>query len=356
MDMKKKISIIIPTIRKGGLLEFQLKGFIGQILSKEDFEIIIVDDYIDKNNNNDDNIEKEEYSRKEIVEKYGRDNNLNIKWMRSKKPYWRSNANIANARNTGLIYAEGELIVFIDDYSWIKPDYLNRVWNIYKNNPIREMGYSHIGPLISIDKTGSETRTEREIIRYVSCYGIDNYPKQLVYKEHRSGTGPCIPGWFYTSNASVPLDLIIKLNGFWEIADLTREEDILMGLALDRIGWKFYFIDDPDIGVYHMVHDFPYSEGVLGCIENYHNITYQSIGCINGLNTSSDCIQLVTTDIFNTSCIGSLALIEYFNRNLNLIFNKEDIRTEIFDLAEERRKVKGEKEQNMTEILNGNNR
>ncbi len=41
-----KISIIIPTIRKEKLLDLQLPSYIKQTFPKEDFEIIIIDDYI----------------------------------------------------------------------------------------------------------------------------------------------------------------------------------------------------------------------------------------------------------------------------------------------------------------------
>lgn len=311
-----KISIILPTIRKEKLLDLQLPSYVKQTFPKEDFEIIIIDDYVCSEEKDSEGKDRNE-NRKDAILDFGKKNGLNIKWMRSKKPYYISYAPIANARNTGLIYAQGELIVFNDDFSSVRPNYLERVWNVYEKGP---RYISHIGPIITVEYDNQGLISIPGHLRY----GMKENLYKTIYKEHRSNSIPCPSGWFYTSNASAPLDSIIKINGFWEMADLTREEDILMGLALERIGWKFCYIDDPDISVYYNVHHYPELDQ-----ERKED------------KEDKEDIQLVTKDIFNTQCSGSWALIEYFNRNLNLIFNKEDIRTEIFDLAEERRKVKG---------------
>ncbi len=330
-----KISVIIPTIREEKLLDFQLPSFAKQSFSKEDFEIIIIDDY--------------PVNRKDNILDFGKKNGLNIKWMRPKPLHYRSQAQIGNARNTGLIHAQGELIIFIDDFSAIKPRYIDNVWSIYTQNP----GYSHIGSVISVEYVGSGitdlnsikilTNDSRSI--FTHNYGIKDYNYKPVYTEHRIKSSPCSSGWFYTSNASAPLEKIIQVNGFWEIADLTREEDVLMGLALDRVGWKFRFVDEPDSYVYHMVHG-------SSTPKKYVDVTYESLGwpTVNiggrtvegggdggkcGLNTNPDNIQLVTRDVFNTTYPGSWALTEHFGKNSHFIFNQEIG----FNLAEERKKL-----------------
>lgn len=335
-----KISVIIPTNRTGKLLDFQLPGFSRQTFPKEDFEVIIVDDSPD--------------DRKEHVENFGKTHGMNIKWMRTKKPYYRTNAKIGCARNTGLIHAQGELVIFIDDYSFVRQNYLENVWNVYKQN----IGASLVGPVISIEyadppypeniddlKIRSEDRRARTIS---ACYGKGDIVTKTCYKEHRYEVSPCPVNWFYTSNASAPLRELIKANGFWEMADLTREEDILLGLALDRIGWKFCFINAPEVSVYHMVHD--YRELLTN--KRFKEVSYEQLGWATveidgrmvegggnggrcGLNTNPDEIQLVTKDIFNTKYPGSWALIEQFNKNPDFKFNQETG----FNLAEERRKI-----------------
>lgn len=316
-----RISIIIPTIRQEKMLDFQLPNYAKQTFPKEEFELIIIDD--------------SPIDRKENILDFGKKNGLNIKWMRSKKPYYRSQANIGCARNTGLIYAQGELVVFNDDFSGMRHDYLENVWKVYKQNP----GFSHVGPVIPVEYGDSPYQDNINNLKVV----INDERSSSMHKSRKK---KCSSGWFYTSNVSAPLDKIIEVNGFWEIADLTREEDILMGLALERVGWKFYFINSPDISIYHMSHydSFPHKK--------YTDVTYESIGWPTakihgrivagggeggrcGLNTNSDSVQLVTKDIFHTKHPGSWALTEHFRNNHNLVFNQEIG----FDLSKERKRA-----------------
>lgn len=324
-----KISVIIPTIRSEKIIDFQLPSFAKQNFPKEEFEIIVVDDY--------------PIDRKDQIENFGRINGLNIRRVRSKKPYYRSNANIGCARNSGLIHAQGELIVFIDDFSVVRHKYLESVWNVYK----QDKSFSHIGPVISIEYQDNPPDNINELkIRHTD-------PRSTKGKNSKIGhhLRKCKSEWFYTSNASAPLKDLIDINGFWEMADLTREEDVLMGLALERIGRKLCFVDNMDIYVYHMTHDTYKME------RKYKEITFKELGWEdvvikgrtitgygghgrNGLNTSPDEIQRVTKDIFGTKNPGSWGLIEVFKRNSNLVFNKEKNRFPYeFDLAKERKKI-----------------
>lgn len=334
-----KISVIIPTIRQEKMLDFQLPNYAVQTFPKEEFELIIIDDA--------------PIDRKESILDFGRKNNLNIKWMKSKKPYYRSQANIGCARNTGLIHAQGELAIFNDDFSGMRHNYLENVWKVYKQNP----GLSHIGPVISVEYGDSPYQDNINNLRIThedsrskpskknSSRSKEDRIKYTHDKEHRSKAFRCSNAWFYTSNASVPLRNIIRVNGFWEIADLTREEDVLMGLALERDGWKFCFVNDPGISIYHMEHN-------ISVKKNFVYITYESIGwpTVNidgrtvegggkggkcGLDTNSDSVQLVTKDIFDTKHPGSWALMEHFRNNPNFKFNQEMG----FNLSEERKKI-----------------
>ena len=228
-----KISVIIPTIRSEKMVDFQLPSFAKQTFPKGEFEIIIIDDC--------------QIDRKDQIENFGRSNNLNIRCMHSKKPYYRSNANIGCARNTGLVSAKGELIIFIDDFSVVRHKYLEIVWKVYK----QDRSFSHIGPVISVEYQENPPENINELkIRHMDTRTTKGKNTRLGHHLRQ-----CKSDWFYTSNVSAPLKSLIEINGFWEIADLTREEDVLMGFALERIGRKLCFVDSPDICVFHMSHD-----------------------------------------------------------------------------------------------------
>ena len=317
-----KISIIIPTNRKERLLDFELPSFARQTFPIEDFEVVIIDDYPD--------------SRQQAVEEFAKKNDMNIKWMRCKKPYYRSNFNAGCARNTGLVHAEGELVVFIDDYSCIKQLYLETMWQIYKENP----GYSPIGGVVSIEQHDDP---------YYTIYGMKVHVKDLqkVTNELKNDIKviEAPSNAFYTSNASAPLREIMKVNGFLEMADLTREEDVILGAALAKNGWKFVYVNSPEASVYHMKH----SEETY---RKYKTVTYKDLGWDtaiikgriteggagggwSGLQTKGDEMQLITKDIFNTTYPASWGLIEFINNSPLYKFNMETG----FDLVKERKKI-----------------
>lgn len=321
----KKISVVIPTIRALGLFEFQLPSLANQTMPKHEWEIVLIDDYPE--------------SREEKVSEFAEEHGMVIKWMRSKPSRWRTNEPIGCARNTGLIHADGELCIFIDDFSWVKPKYLETVWGSY--DPAK--GYSLIGPVNAIEYPEPpypKDLSSLKITHKNARIPVEKLPFGKLgrwredWREHRKDKLGCPPGWFFTSNASAPLNKIVEVNGFWEMADLTREEDVIMGLALARVGWKFKFLNIPDSTVYHACHGHPTHSPK----RRYKKVSYAQLGWKGGtlggrpvlglvgpgkrgLDTAPDEIQLVTRDIFKTQHPGSWALIEHFKRSPNLKFN-----------------------------------
>jgi glycosyltransferase involved in cell wall biosynthesis len=317
-----KISIILTTYRNGKLLDIQLLAFADQTFPREDYEVVIIDDA--------------SIYRKDQIENFAKTNGMNIQWMRGKKPYYRSLQNIGSGRNTGLIHSKGELAIFIDDYSYIKPEYLEKMWGIYKENP----GYSPIGPVVGCWDSSYKRLKNNE-------FDIENGDKRSKRITTTGVKLHCPSNWFYTSNASAPLREIIKANGFWELADLTREEDVMMGLKLIKNGWKFCYANTPETTVYHLYHGKEHVD------KKYKIITYKDLGWdsidiygrtieggggsgICGLNTKPDEIQIVTMDVFKTKFPGSWGLLEYLLYHPDFIFNTETG----FNLKEEREKIR----------------
>jgi glycosyltransferase involved in cell wall biosynthesis len=244
------VSVIVPTRRYGSVYEILFNGLKNQTL--KDYELLIVDDVPE--------------DRSGLAEAYAKRHGLNVKWMRSKPNYWKSNRLIANARNTALIHAEGELVVFIDDYTWIPPRFLESHWKTWK-----EQGYCLIGSVTAVKYTPNppedlstlpvHTYDERSKTAYTIHMIQEGHPTpgaldtrlSLGYKEWKD----CPPGWFYTCNASSPLAKIVEVNGFDEEFDCTSEEDVDLGLRLARVGCRFWFKSNPDVTAYHMEHGRP---------------------------------------------------------------------------------------------------
>ncbi len=233
------ISVILPTSRTGGLDNLTFPGLIKQDFDG-DFELILIDGNPDRMW-----LSPPRY-------------NYPIRILPDKKPYFKTNRGIANARNTGLTYAKGELIVFIDDYTWIPPDFLQNHWDTYDM-----LGYCTIGSVVSIHYHEKQITSEKDFkIRHIDGRNIDHtWTKDHGAIDTRTSVlkaenvKDCIAGWFYCSNASAPLDKIIQINGFDEEMDATCEEDIDLGLRLERVGCKFWF--KGNIIAYHMNHGTP---------------------------------------------------------------------------------------------------
>jgi len=245
------VSIVTPTRRYGPVYDILFNGLKKQTL-KEPWEILIVDDVPE--------------DRSQIARQYAERFKVNVKWMRSKPHHWKSNRLIANARNTALIYAEGEVVVFVDDFTWVPPRFLEAHLKVWE-----ETGYNVLGsatavkyatpppedisvlPVHTYDERVKEgVRGEVPLQTGITTGAVDTRTLQ-GYREWKD----CPAGWFYCCNASAPLRKIVEVNGFDEEMDCTSEEDVDLGLRLARVGCRFWFKSDPNVNVYHMAHGRP---------------------------------------------------------------------------------------------------
>jgi glycosyltransferase involved in cell wall biosynthesis len=328
-----KISIIIPTNRYGGL-DITFNSLVKQTFDKEDYELIIIDDYITNRKN-----EYISYTKQFDVP--------NIVYLRSKKNYWRSNGPIANARNTGLVYAKGELIVFLDDYTAFPPKFLEEHWRVYKEGKYTLIGGGRVTKYIqegdienkmdidNIDKLHSpdiEDDIEFVTIRAGICYShipvfMDTriLDSRISDKLEDYELEDCGGGWFYTCNASVPL------------------EDIDLGLRLEKVGCKFCYISNFECNVIHIDHrpvDVMMKEKNL-INKKYKDITYDELRKRHVIESNIDDVQLVLKEKYGTTYDGSWGLHERRrNDKTDGSFYANIVNgTKIFDLKEERRKI-----------------
>jgi len=234
-----RISVIIPTIRYGWL-DILYNGFGNQQF--KDFELIIIDDV--------------PFDRSKEFEEYASKHGIITKYLKSKPPYWKANHMISNARNTGLIHADGELIVFIDDYTFVKPEFLQQHWDVYSKGQ-----YTLVGQLIHVIYVPPQSRPKDLSVLPLNPErsGIDGAVRLWRDERANGGCRPCDGGWFWTSNASAPLYKIVEVNGFDEEYDGgTAGEDMDLGFRLERVGCRFLF--DPACKTWHMHHDDPLLE------------------------------------------------------------------------------------------------
>lgn len=326
-----KISIILPTNREGGL-NITFSALKGQTLPSDEWELILIDDYA---------------NREELAFRLAKENNVkNFKYLKSKPNYWRANRLIANARNTGLIYASNPLIVFVDDYIWFPPKFLEEHWKVYETTNGK---YTLIGPskavkydpdkIEHIPKLPAPNISEKDYLKKLINEGRPITPEQLKrimevrefgVTDTRGGKEvmDCPGSWFYCMNASAPLSKIVEINGFDEEFDLTSEEDIDLGLRLQRVGCKFLYRPHYNCTIFHMEHG-----GVAVAPPRYKQVSYDEMRRRGTLESNLDEVQLVLKEKYGTEYDGSWGLHER-NRGKPPLAN-----VGIFDLRAERKNV-----------------
>jgi len=333
-----RVSVVLPTNRPEGPL-YAIHGLSKQTFPQEDFELIIVDDYPD--------------DRSDVVERVSSLLGLeNVSVLRSKENYWRSNRLIGNARNTALIHVRGELVVFLDDYCWVRPRWLEEHWKTYEKRPYTMVGaiqavkyvphrFDNLDELPPSDPD-EDYWDERERLRDWDSPEQRKRAKEVKHLGVTDSRGKkakrnCGGGWFYTCNASAPLEKIIEVGGFDEEFDTCSEEDIDLGLRLERVGCKFWYRPDPDCTVYHMDHREVDRE-MKKWPKRYVKVTYEELRHRGAVESNPDEVQLVLKEKYGTRFDGSWGLHErnYGSRGpVNVVNGKR-----IFDLRGERRKLR----------------
>lgn len=304
---KLKISISFATIRHGWL-ENTFRCLGRQTLPHDEWELIMIDDISE--------------DRSEYVLELARKEGIKIKWMRSKPNYWKSNRLLGNARNTGFIHSDGKLVVFLDDYTWAPETFLEEHWKIYNETGMAVIGRVKVIKYMDRVESGGDLTIIGDDQRY-----------KLLLAQGNGGVQDAVYAWFYTFNASAPLEKIININGYDEEFDCTGEDDIDLGERLSRTGMTFTFRTHPEITVFHMQHGGQNARiKCTNCgedLSNYDNCWNSVVtcpGCKKELNISlmmreinvhprykDNEVHKITKDKYNTIHDGSWGLLE---RNL----------------------------------------
>ena len=314
-----KITVVLPTNRPSGF-NLTFSALHDQSLLHDDFELILIDDYKD---------------REKLAIEYAKSHDVkNLKYIKSKPNYWRSNRLIANARNTSLIYAEAELVVFVDDYIWFPPRFLEEHWKVYKRTQGRytmvggskavKYAPNQVGTIDKLPLPEVKNHVEGAFIRNIAQFKVSDTRGEKEVKN-------CGGQWFYTCNASAPLSKIIEVNGFDEQFDLCSEEDINLGLRLEKVGCRFWYRPQYNCTIFHMDHR-PVDLQMKSRAKKYKEVTYEELRKRGTLESNPDEVQLAMKETYGVKYDGSWGLHE-FNRKRFPYANEG-----IFNLKEERQK------------------
>jgi GT2 family glycosyltransferase len=210
--MPMLVSVVVPTYNRLSSLKRLLEGIARQTYTRDQFEVIVVDDGSSDGTQD---------------------------WLLSHQPTYslrlilQSHAGAAAARNRGVAAASGELILFLDDDVLPAPDLIDAHVATHRS----EAHAIVIGPM------SPPVDWPRPIwVRW------EEDKLQRQYRAMLDGQWPCTARQFYTGNASMARQRFLAAGGF--DTSFKRAEDVELGYRLRDRGARFIFNHRADVRHY----------------------------------------------------------------------------------------------------------
>ena len=218
---KPYLSVVIPTYNRHGLLQWHLRELCNQSLSRDEFEVIVVDDC-----STDPAYEK--------VSSLSMPYSLRV--FRTEQ-----NSGPATARNLGVEKANGEKILFVGDDTIPHKHLLYRHWLEHKNRPepCAIQGFTDWHPYLPPD----------------TFHAMLHAGPQASWNNLKDANGnwmerdQSLTGWFLTTNCSIDREMFVRVGSFLPDLKEAAWEDILFALMLNQWGGKCYL--EPEAINYH---------------------------------------------------------------------------------------------------------
>jgi hypothetical protein len=320
MANNPKISLIIHTASADNMLQkehnidsmFQMYIDCLEQQTFKDFEFILVDGKYDENKESFKNI-KTSFVVKHVP-------------IHDNHRYWfdKNLVHISSIKNTGLLYADGELCISVDDAELFHDKLLDMYWYYYQSGFLMNSLFKRFKTIsvnalkrVNMPILGEEYNNDPRF-NYLKNENLIHSHGDLLY----AGT-------------SFTLNSAIKLNGFNEKMDGCKSlEDVEFGIRLQLLGHKF--VMDRRGFVYIIDHSAEYSNK----IENI--ITKENYGFIQMLYAGSSIIANKVNLTKNELDIINQATIKYRKKEIN--YNSEDttywLNTPNFNLEKEREELR----------------
>lgn len=135
----------------------------------------------------------------------------------------------ANARNTALCVAPDGYLVFVDDLSVLVPGWLNEVRRAMAHNYVACGSYEKVLDL-KVEDGAIVSYKEHEP-------GKDMRLKKVTSNEPVH----CGGGWLFGASVGLPVEALLKVNGFDTDCDSMGSEDYICGLMMERNGIDIRF-------------------------------------------------------------------------------------------------------------------
>lgn len=134
----------------------------------------------------------------------------------------------ANARNTALCLAPDGYIAYVDDLSVLVPGWLNSVRDAMNGGYIVCGAYKKVKNL----------EVDNGVIK-----NYEEYPAGNDSRWQYANGSPCPAekGWLFGCSCAMPVEALLTVNGWPEIADGVGMEDCCLGTTLVNAGYKMMY-------------------------------------------------------------------------------------------------------------------
>ena len=135
----------------------------------------------------------------------------------------------ANARNTALCYAKDGWIAYVDDLSVLMPGWLKCVREAMQGNYIALGAYRKVLKL----------QVENGEVKY-----LEDHPSGWDSRWKHGNDAHPVPaagGWLFGASVAMPVETLLKINGWDEDCDSLGGEDYIAGLMLEKHGYRFMY-------------------------------------------------------------------------------------------------------------------
>lgn len=217
----KFFSVIVPTYNRSHDLINSLNHIVRQAISKDSYEILIIDD-----GSTDDTEEK-------VAEFQRQHSDYDIKY------FYQKNSGPAKARNLGIKESKGEIIFFTDDDCTVPPNWMETLLDGYRRHPdVVGVGGWHIPPYGELEKSATS-----RYIHYVSFYS-NLFNQSLIFSEILTNDPIMIFGTFAynTANVCYKKEVLQKVGGFNEDFYWPGSEDNDLGFRVALAGFLILYI------------------------------------------------------------------------------------------------------------------
>ena len=194
-----KLSVVIPTVNRADLLAETVDRIANQTLSREDYEILVVDNG------------SVDHTRNVLDQKSRLYPNLKV--------FSQLKRGAAATRNEGTRNASGEIVLFIDDDIFAEPTLIESHLQYHAKHDRASIIGSVTAPWESVSDP---------FLRYLRDRGIFN-PYSIT-------GGPLDFSYYHTGNVSTERSLLTESGGFNEEFLIYGMEDIELGYRLEKLG------------------------------------------------------------------------------------------------------------------------